>query len=233
MTAAKQAKASPKKNRAPHQFVRVTPTARNSPPHILLNAHHIDRTDENGDGCVLVMKSANGTERIEIGEERDVIEDAIEARAISGLIRLTEMLDGCANHRASFQIKDIRSIQQLTGTPHALIRFGHDGAGRFEAIESADLIAHMIEATGLITDWAKDKTPLDPQTACILIALAVHALETGKAPNLDTLLAETKAHQNEAILYEQAVAQGLVRRGEIKPDPSFPRPLGERLTRFL
>jgi hypothetical protein len=125
-------------------FVRVTPTARNAPPRILLNAHHVDRIQQSSQDVVLILKGANAAEHLLIAEPSHVIADAIKAVGKRGQITLHEVFEERPLHATTFNLSDVRAIEQHpVGT---VVRFGLDGSGRFEACENLETIEQMVDA---------------------------------------------------------------------------------------
>ena len=125
-------------------FVRITPTARNAPPHILLNAHHVDRLQQGKNGLVIILKGANAAEQIPVAESSHIIVDAIKADGKPGRITLHEVFEERPLHATTFDLSDVRAIEQHP--VGAVVRFGLDGSGRFEACENLETIEHMIDA---------------------------------------------------------------------------------------
>ena len=115
-------------------FVRISPTARNAPPHILLNAHHVDRLQQGKNGLVIILKGANAAEQIPVAESSHIIVDAIKADGKPGKITLHEIVEKTPVHRTTFDLANIRTIEP--SDPGSLIRHGIDGSGRFEAFGS-------------------------------------------------------------------------------------------------
>jgi hypothetical protein len=124
-------------------FVRVTPTARNSPPYVLLNAHHVDRLQQDSRGLVIILKGADAAEHIPVSESSHTIADAIKADVKPGRITVHECIENRPLHSTSFDLADIRAIEP--SDPGSLIRHGLDGSGHFEAFEDFETLAHMID----------------------------------------------------------------------------------------
>jgi len=125
-------------------FVRITPTARNSPPCLLLNAHHIDRLQQGKNGLVIILKGANAAEHIPVAESSHIIADAIKTETKPGQITVHECIEKNAVHTTNFDLATIRAVEP--SNPGSLIRHGLDGSGRFEAFEDFDTVAKMIDA---------------------------------------------------------------------------------------
>jgi hypothetical protein len=125
-------------------FVRITPTARNAPPQILLNAHHIDRLQQNGRNLIIILKGANAADHLSVAEPSYVLADAIKAECKPGLITVHECMERRPLHKTRFNLANIRAIEP--SDPGSLIRHGLDGSGRFEAFEDFETVAHMIDA---------------------------------------------------------------------------------------
>ena len=92
-------------------FVKITPTARNAPPRVLLNAHHIHRLQEDSKGVVVVLKSANAVEQLPIAESAHVIAHAMKADGKPGQITVHECLEKTPVHRTTFELATIRAIE--------------------------------------------------------------------------------------------------------------------------
>jgi hypothetical protein len=123
-------------------FVRLTPTARNAPPCILLNAHHVDRIQQSSQDVVLILKGAHATEHLPIAEPSHVIADAIKADGKPGRITVHECIENRPLHSTSFDLAYIRAVEP--SDPGSTIRHGLDGSGRFEAFEDFETVAGII-----------------------------------------------------------------------------------------
>ena len=124
-------------------FVRLTPTARNAPPRILLNAHHVDRIQQSSRGLVIILKGAHAAEHIPVAESSHIVADAIKTSGKSGCrITVHECFDKRPIHQTSFALADIRTVEP--SDPGSTIRHGLDGSGRFEAYEDFETVSDMI-----------------------------------------------------------------------------------------
>jgi len=92
----------------------------------------------------LRASSAQPEEQIPIAEPSHVIADAIKAVGKRGRITLHEVFEGRPLHATTFNLSDVRAIEQHSAG--AVVRFGLDGSGRFDACENLETIEQMIDA---------------------------------------------------------------------------------------
>jgi hypothetical protein len=70
--------------------------------------------------------------------------DAIKAVGKRGQITLHEVFEERELHATTFNLSDVRTIEQHP--VGAVVRFGLDGSGRFEACENLETIEQMVDA---------------------------------------------------------------------------------------
>jgi hypothetical protein len=69
---------------------------------------------------------------------------AIKAVGECGQITLHEVFEERPLHATTFNLSDVRAIEQHP--VGAVVRFGLDGSGRFEACENLETIEQMVDA---------------------------------------------------------------------------------------